>query len=150
VAEAEALAGAILRDVDRLCEGLRPSALDRAGLASALPTLASTAALQVRLEIGEPGPIPPTVESVTYYVVAEALANAVKHAAATRATVSLDRSGEALTVSIEDDGIGGAELLPGGGLAGLADRVAMTGGRLEVGPRPEGGTRVRAVLPCPV
>jgi signal transduction histidine kinase len=94
--------------------------------------------------------MPPTVESVTYYVVAEALANAVKHAGATRATVSLERSGEALTVSIEDDGIGGAELVPGGGLAGLADRVAMAGGRLEVGARAEGGTRVRAVLPCPV
>jgi signal transduction histidine kinase len=152
VFQAERLAGAVLGDVDRLCEGLRPSALDRAGLASALPALASTAALEVRLDIGEPGTaetVPSTVESVTYYVVAEALANAVKHAAAARAVVMLVRSDSALTVCVDDDGVGGARLVPGGGLAGLADRVAMAGGRLDVETRPEGGTRVRAALPCP-
>jgi hypothetical protein len=83
-----------------------------------------------------------------YFVVAEALTNAARHAIATRVTVAVAPVDGGVVVEVEDDGTGGADPARGSGLRGLEDRVAAIGGRLEVDGRPGRGTRVRAELPC--
>ncbi len=88
----------------------------------------------------------PELETCAYYVVAEALANASKHAGAERLRVAIERSGDTLVVEVADDGRGGAVASPGGGLQGLADRVAAHAGRLRVETPTGGGTLVRAEL----
>jgi signal transduction histidine kinase len=87
------------------------------------------------------------VEATAYYVVSEGLTNVVKHAQASAAVVRAAETGGRLVLEVEDDGAGGADRTLGSGLRGLEDRVAALGGSLEVGPRPGGGTRLRAELP---
>ncbi len=137
----EAVAG--LRAIAR---GLRPGALD-AGLGPALADLARRSPLPVAVD-GPPEGLPPEIEAAAYYVVCEAVANAVKHADATRVDVSARRRGAGLVVRIADDGCGGAAAPAGGGLAGLADRVAAHGGTMSVASPPGRGTLLEVVLPC--
>jgi signal transduction histidine kinase len=137
----EAVAG--LRDVAR---GLRPGALD-AGLGPALAELARRSPLPVAVD-GPPEGLPPEIETAAYYVVSEGVANAVKHADATRVDVSARRGDGGLVVRIADDGRGGAATPAGGGLAGLADRVAAHGGTMSVASPPGAGTMLEVVLPC--
>ena len=94
------------------------------------------------------GRVAPEIETAAYYVVSEALANAVKHASASRVTVSARQDDGHLVVRVEDDGRGGAAAEPAGGLAGLADRVAAHGGRMALESAPGAGTRIEVVLPC--
>jgi signal transduction histidine kinase len=99
----------------------------------------------VRVDLAERPP--PAVEAIAYFVVAEALTNVAKHAKASRALVTVSRTGDLLNVAISDDGIGGASLA-GRGLSGLAARTAGIDGRLLV-TSPDGGpTVIEAVLPC--
>ncbi|KAB2374849.1 hypothetical protein F9B16_27065 [Actinomadura montaniterrae] len=95
-----------------------------------------------------PEPVPEDVATTAYYVASEAVANAVKHAAAGGIRLRVTRADGHLTVEVHDDGSGGATIEPGSGLAGLADRVAAAGGALSVASRPGSGTSVEAVLPC--
>jgi signal transduction histidine kinase len=89
----------------------------------------------------------PGVESTAYFVVAEALTNVAKHSRATEVQVSLRRYESSLMVTVADDGVGGASLAKGHGLAGLSDRVQAAGGILTV-VSPEGvGTTLTAALP---
>jgi signal transduction histidine kinase len=92
--------------------------------------------------------LPPEIETVTYYVVAEALTNIGKHCAAHRSRVSIRTAGPRLVVEVSDDGRGGADPDTGSSLSGMAERVEATGGTLSVVSRPGAGTTVRAVLPC--
>jgi len=87
------------------------------------------------------------LEAAVYFVVAESLTNAVKHAKASEVHVQLARTREALVVEIADDGLGGADPSGGSGLRGLADRVEALGGRFEVASGSGHGTVVRASLP---
>jgi signal transduction histidine kinase len=100
---------------------------------------------------GEPRPLPPAVDLTAYRIVQEALTNVVRHAGATTATVTIGYRPDAVVLEVCDDGRGAAETAeaePGGyGLVGMAERVAAIDGRLEAGPRPAGGFRVRALLP---
>jgi signal transduction histidine kinase len=133
-----------LRDLAR---GISPVVLTDRGLDAALSALAaqSPVPVDVSCRLGERLPAP--VESTSYFVVAEALANVAKHADATRAAVALHREGDLLMVEIRDDGMGGADV-NGHGLAGLSSRVEAVGGRLAI-ESPEGGpTVIRAELPC--
>lgn len=93
-------------------------------------------------------PVTEAVATTAYYVAAEALANALKHAAPTTVAIDIARRDTRLRVMVSDDGCGGATEHPGSGLAGLRDRVAATGGELVVRSAPGAGTRVEAVLPC--
>jgi signal transduction histidine kinase len=137
-------------DLDRLANGLRPAELAVGGLARALPLLASSSSLKISLDLAQTTTLlPDVIEATAYFVVAEAISNAVKHAQATRVDVSIARIDTTLEVTIDDDGVGGAYLRPGGGLAGLADRVQAAGGRFSVIPGIAGGTRTVACLPCP-
>ena len=82
-----------------------------------------------------------------YYVVSEALANAAKHSGAAAVTVRVLADGDALTVQVRDDGVGGARLGAGTGLLGLKDRVEALGGRFTLHSTPGEGTTVTAQLP---
>jgi signal transduction histidine kinase len=146
-AAAAELAGALteLRDLAR---GLHPLILSDAGLGPALESLAQRSALPVTVLGMAPQDRPPRrVEETAYYVAAETLANAAKHAGASAVTVSAARLGDQLVVEIIDDGWGGADP-NGSGLRGLADRVAALDGQLVVDSPVGAGTRIRATLPC--
>ena len=138
-----------LAELRDLARGIHPTAVVQGGLASAVEALAERTPLPVSVRIPRDR-WPIGIEVAAYFVVAEALTNAVRHARATRAEVSADVEGERLTVSIVDDGIGGADLGAGTGLGGLADRLAALGGSLEVVSPPGGGTIVRGDLPLAV
>ena len=94
------------------------------------------------------GRLPVSVEVAAYFVVSEALANATKHAQASRATVTVRHERDTVVVEVADDGVGGASVTDGSGLRGLADRVAALDGRLEVDSDRGRGTVVRARIPC--
>jgi signal transduction histidine kinase len=139
-------ARAELRD---FAQGIRPSALTEGGLGAALPELAGRAGIPVELEISV-GTVPPAVEAAVYFVCAEALANAAKHAEASSVTVSVSQSSDRVSLTVVDDGVGGADLGKGSGLRGLSDRVEALGGRLSVRSPVGGGTRLDATIPTDV
>jgi signal transduction histidine kinase len=103
--------------------------------------------LEVSLEFeGAARPLPAAVDLSAYRIVQEALTNTLKHAGAEHATVRV-RYGDELALEIRDDGTGGVEADPGSGLVGMRERVAMLGGRVDTGPRPDGGYLVSAQIP---
>jgi signal transduction histidine kinase len=94
------------------------------------------------------GRLPDAVELAAYFVVSEALTNVAKHASATEASVLLEQRAGALRVTVSDDGVGGARIAPGSGLAGLRDRLDALDAALAVESPPGRGTTIRAELPC--
>jgi signal transduction histidine kinase len=137
---------AAITDLRTIAAGLRPPRLE-GGLGAALAELAGAAAVPVSVAAGD-GRAPPEVEAAAYYVACEALTNAVKHASASAVRMQADRVNGTLRLLVEDDGVGGAALGRGTGLAGLADRVAAHGGRLDIHSPPGAGTRIAAEFPC--
>jgi signal transduction histidine kinase len=92
--------------------------------------------------------LPEAVELAAYFVVAEALTNVAKYASATHASVDVERMNGRLVVRVADDGVGGADPEVGTGLRGLADRLAVIEGRLEIDSEPGRGTTITAKIPC--
>jgi len=137
-----------LAELRELAQGLHPAILTRSGLAAAVRAAARRAQVPAEVTEAPEERFPPDLEAAAYYVVSEALANAGKHASATRARVSIRRSGRVLRVEVADDGVGGADPAAGSGLTGLADRVAALGGTLQVTSPPGAGTAITAELPC--
>ena len=135
-----------LRDVVR---GAAPAILVDRGLVAALASVAGRNPIPTFVDSAlPPGErLPHGVERAAYYVVSEALTNVAKHARATRCDVRLLRQPGWLFVEIRDDGAGGATLVPGGGLAGLRDRVEALDGRLELTSPGGGPTVIRVTLP---
>ncbi|MEU6407317.1 histidine kinase [Microbispora sp. NPDC046933] len=133
-------------ELRQIAHGLRPSSLDD-GLGNALVMLAGKVPVPVALDVSADD-LPDDVATTAYYVASEAMTNAVKHAAPAAIGVRVSRTGDRVTVRISDDGRGGAEMRPGAGLAGLADRVRAAGGALRLSSPEGGGTTVEAVLPC--
>ncbi|MGI5160962.1 histidine kinase [Microbispora sp. CA-102843] len=133
-------------ELRQIAHGLRPSSLDD-GLGNALVTLAGKVPVPVALDVSADD-LPDDVAMTAYYVASEAMTNAVKHAGPAAIGVRVNRTGDRVTVRISDDGRGGAEMRPGAGLAGLADRVRAAGGALRLSSPEGGGTTVEAVLPC--
>lgn len=138
--------GAAIDELRELARGLGPAALDR-GLAAALTDLGARAPLPVHVDAAVER-LPGDVEAAAYFLASEAVTNVVKHANATAVSLSAGRENGCLRIVVADDGVGGAGLRPGSGLAGLADRVDALGGRLEIDSAPGAGTRVTAELPC--
>jgi signal transduction histidine kinase len=135
-----------LEELRDLARGIHPPILADRGLGAAVAALAARSPLPVDVSVHGERP-PPAVESAAYFVAAEALANAGKHAEASRMEVRVTRRQGVLVVEVTDDGRGGADP-SGSGLSGLRRRVEALDGRLEV-MSPEGGpTTVRAELPC--
>jgi len=148
--QARAHADAALTELRELVRGIHPQALTDHGLPAAVAELADRSPVPVTVEFDLDGRLPSTVESTAYFVTAEALANAARHARAERIDVSAhlaDRGGE-LIVEIRDDGRGGADPGAGTGLAGLADRVGAIGGSLTLSSPLGGPTVLRLELPC--
>jgi signal transduction histidine kinase len=143
IAVAEERLEETLADLHRLALGLRPRALDEGGLAAGLASLAAASPVPVRLA-APPGRLAPEVESTLYFVCAEALANAAKHAGAAVIEVSLAVFGGFARLEVTDDGIGGAEP------RGIADRVEAVGGTLRVVSPAGAGTRLVAEIPTEV
>ncbi|HLN71538.1 MAG TPA: ATP-binding protein [Streptosporangiaceae bacterium] len=135
-----------LAELRDLARGIHPPVLDR-GLGPALGILAGTSAIPVGLTVALAERPSPAIEAMAYFCTAELLANAAKHSGASRVTVSVREQDSGLAVSVADDGDGGARLVPGGGLAGLRERVQTVDGRLEVGSPPGGPTIVTIELP---
>ncbi|MEU6445587.1 histidine kinase [Streptomyces sp. NPDC046979] len=124
-----------------------PTTLDEAGLRAALETVAERASVPVGVEYDLADEPERAVATVAYFVVCEAVTNAVKHAAPTRISVAVRAEEERMYVSVQDDGCGGADAT-GSGLFGLARRVAALDGSLSVVSPPGGPTLVSAELPC--
>ncbi|MEU9687186.1 sensor histidine kinase [Amycolatopsis japonica] len=124
-----------------------PIALDSDGLHPALEALAERSGIPVHLRVDLPERPPAAIETVVYFVASEAVTNTIKHAAATRIDIEVARDGDRVRVRITDDGTGGARE-SGGGLSGLAMRVAAADGRFTVDSPVGGPTVVTAVLPC--
>ncbi|MGH9278039.1 MAG: sensor histidine kinase [Acidimicrobiales bacterium] len=138
---------AALRELRELARGLHPAILSEEGLVAAVLSLTDRCPVPVELETTLESRLAPAVEAGAYYVVAEAVANAAKHARASVITVRLHAGDEGLQVEVVDDGVGGAD--PGGsGLVGLSDRVSALDGRLRIDSSSACGTCLVAVLPC--
>jgi signal transduction histidine kinase len=136
---------------------LRPPALDQLGLAPALASLAQRTAtahrldIRTRIELPEDRRPAPEVETTIYRIVQESLTNVIKHARAASVELTVRRVGDAIELSVADDGVGFApEAATGGGfgLAGMRERVELAGGQLDLAPRGGGGTVVHARLPA--
>jgi PAS domain S-box-containing protein len=136
---------AALEEIRELVRGLHPSVLRRRGLRTALGALAARLPLPTELVVSDVR-FAEELEAAAYYVVAEGLTNAAKHAAATSAAVAVTVGEGSIAVEVADDGRGGADP-KGSGLRGLTDRVEAFGGALEVTSPPGGGTTLRARLP---
>jgi signal transduction histidine kinase len=138
--------GGTISDLRQIAAGVRPARLDD-GLAAALQDLARSAPIPVQVE----APVEresASLEAAAYFVACEALTNTVKHAAASQARMTARRENGTLTLSIVDDGVGGAVVRRGSGLAGLQDRVAAHGGTLQIVSPNGSGTRIEVALPC--
>jgi signal transduction histidine kinase len=138
-----------LAELRELARGLHPAILGDHGLPRALEALAGRMPLPVDVEASLEERLPVHIEATAYYIASEALTNVVKHAAASRARVIVERAGDVLRCEISDDGRGGADARPGGGILGLRDRAEAAGGTLTLVSPPGRGTIVTAGLPLP-
>ncbi|WP_067842664.1 sensor histidine kinase [Nocardia lijiangensis] len=134
-----------LRDVVR---SVYPPVLSDRGLASAISALAARSPIPCVVDLDATGRRPMAVEAAAYFVIAEALTNATKHARAEHLSVTLGGTAELLVVEVRDDGAGGAEATEGGGLAGIRRRAEALDGRMTLDSPPGGPTVVRVELPC--
>ncbi|WP_067540682.1 sensor histidine kinase [Nocardia crassostreae] len=139
--------GTAIAELRELAWGVYPPVLTERGLAAALQSLAERTPLPVRISGTLAERLPAAVEAAAYFLVAEAIANTIKHAGASEAEVRLEHDGESLRIAVADNGCGGATGTPGGGLDGLADRVTALGGSLTVASPAGGGTRLTATIP---
>ena len=147
LAEARVGAEHALRELRDLARGIHPPVLADRGLGAALESLANGAPMRVTVSVDITGRPEPAVETAAYFVAAEALANAGKHARATHVDIRATRTTDGLELVVDDDGIGGAN--PNGtGILGMRRRVEALDGRLTVTSPPGGPTTIRAELPC--
>ena len=144
--EAAAELALATEELRELARGIHPAILTDRGLGAALDALAKRAPVDVSLRHALDGETPPAVEAAAYFVVAEALTNAVRHSGADEVEVSLTRRNGALHVEVSDSGQGGADPA-GSGLRGLADRVQALDGELEVESHAGAGTAIHARIP---
>jgi signal transduction histidine kinase len=125
---------------------VRPPRLDE-GLAAALADLVRAAPVPVNVEATSER-LPVEVEAAAYFVVCEAVTNAVKHGSPTHVSVEAILANGTLRLLVVDDGSGGARLADGTGLVGLTDRVEAQGGTLAIHSPPGAGTRIEVEIPC--
>ena len=148
--ELDRVAAGLTSTLDELREyarGIHPAILAEGGLAAALRALARRSPVPVTLDVRAAERLPERVEVTAYYVVSEALANAAKHAEASAVHIDVEETGEAIRLTVRDDGVGGADPARGSGLVGLKDRVAAIGGTLTIRSLAGEGTTLLAELP---
>jgi signal transduction histidine kinase len=137
----------VIEEVQELSRGVHPAQLAVGGLRPSLRALARRSPIPVDVVVDVPERPPASVETALYYVVSEALANAIKHSQATSVSVTVVADGHTIRATVTDDGVGGAETGAGSGLTGLSDRVEALAGRLSVVSPRSGGTTLSVELP---
>jgi signal transduction histidine kinase len=146
-ATAEGLSG-VLEDLQEISRGLHPAILSKGGLRPAIKALARRAGIPVELELNVDERLDEPFEVAVYYIVAEAVTNAARHASASFVRVRLDAADDAIHLRVEDDGTGGVTPdLGGSGLIGLKDRVEALGGTIEAGSPDGRGTALDIRIP---
>lgn len=148
VDEAHAQAKQAVREVRDLARGIHPAILTDRGIEAALESMVGRLPVPVDLDVAVPERPSPAVESIVYFVAAEAVTNAVRHADSAEVGVRVVRDGDEMVVEVRDRGRGGADPDRGTGLASLCERVEASGGHLTVQSPTGVGTLVRAVVPC--
>jgi signal transduction histidine kinase len=146
IEQAESQIAQTLEELGELAQGLHPHVLVESGLEGALDAVVRRVPVPVELSV-DAGGLPPPVEAAVYFVCSEAIANVVKYASASRARVSVTADDGRVSLTVQDDGIGGAKLDAGSGLRGLADRVEALGGTLGIDSPPGEGTHLTAEIP---
>jgi signal transduction histidine kinase len=144
---AHAAAKEAIVEMRLVARGIHPPVLTDRGLDAALSALAATAPVPVQVTVDLPRRPAPTVESIAYFCVSEALTNVAKHARARHAWVDVREQDGRLVARVTDDGGGGAELARGTGLIGLRQRAAAVDGTVDVSSPPGGPTVVTVTLP---
>ncbi|MGW1063037.1 sensor histidine kinase [Streptomyces aureus] len=136
-----------LQELRDLARGIHPAVLTDRGLDAALSAVASRCTVPVQVDVDLTARPAPAIEGIAYFTVSELLQNISKHSRARRATVDVWRVENRLMIQVGDDGVGGADVTAGSGLAGLAERLDAVDGILVVDSPPAGPTRITAELP---
>jgi signal transduction histidine kinase len=136
-----------LRELRELAHGIHPAVLTESGLTAAFESLAERSSVPTTLSVDVPTRLPASVEEAAYFVAAEAMANAAKHARAGALSIDARLEEDRLVLRVADDGAGGARP-EGSGMRGMADRVSALGGLMTVSSPVGHGTSIEASLPC--
>ncbi len=152
--EAHREAKSAMTELRSIARGIHPAVLDDRGLDAALSAVAARCPIPVSISVRLPRRLGQTIEGAAYYVVSEALTNIAKHADASMARVEIEvkptaanGGSELVSVTITDDGKGGAKFTPDGGLSGLRDRVSGVGGSLSLSSPADGPTTITVEIP---
>jgi signal transduction histidine kinase len=137
----------VIEEVQELSRGVHPAQLTVGGLRPSLRALARRSPIPVEVSVDVPERPPESVETAVYYVVSEALANAIKHSGASAVTVAVAGDSASIRATVADDGVGGAARGAGSGLTGLSDRVNALAGTFSVVSPRGGGTTIAVELP---
>jgi signal transduction histidine kinase len=149
IAEAHTSTKAAVTELRQLARGIHTAVLDDRGLDAALSALAARSHIPVTLDVRIAQRCSRPAEAAVYFAIAEALTNAAKHSRATTCRVLVRQPDPGtLWARVEDDGIGGARIVPGGGLDGLVNRVAAAGGIARIDSLPGGPTTIEVTVPC--
>ncbi|WP_394195084.1 histidine kinase [Microbacterium foliorum] len=149
IAEAHTSTKAAITELRQLARGIHASVLDDRGLDAALSALAGRSHIPVHLDVRMDGRCSREAEAAVYFSIAESLTNAAKHSRASEARVTLRlRDGGVLWARVEDNGMGGAQVQPGGGLDGIANRILAAGGTFRLESPVGGPTSLEVNVPC--
>ncbi|GAA1147163.1 MULTISPECIES: histidine kinase [Microbacterium] len=149
IAEAHTSTKAAITELRQLARGIHASVLDDRGLDAALSALASRSHIPVSLDVRMDGRCSREAEAAVYFAIAESLTNAAKHSRASEARVTVRlREGGTLWARVEDNGMGGAQVQPGGGLDGIANRILAAGGTFRLDSPAGGPTSLEVNVPC--
>lgn len=148
IEQAHADAKLAITDLRRLARGIHPAVLTDRGLDAALSALASRSPVPTRIEVNVPERPSAEVEAVVYFAIAEALTNVSKHSGAMTCRIAVVCTDGTLRAVVIDNGVGGARLDDGGGLAGIVARVRAAGGTLAIDSPAGGPTQLTLELPC--
>ncbi|MBB5742727.1 signal transduction histidine kinase [Microbacterium ginsengiterrae] len=149
ISEAHTSTKAAITELRQLARGIHASVLDDRGLDAALSALASRSHIPVHLDVRMNGRCSRDAEAAVYFSIAESLTNAAKHSRASECRVVVRvRDGGTLWARVEDNGIGGAQVQPGGGLDGISNRVLAAGGTFRIDSPQGGPTSLEASVPC--
>lgn len=149
ITEAHTSTKAAITELRQLARGIHASVLDDRGLDAALSALASRSHIPVHLDVRLNGRCSRDAEAAVYFSIAESLTNAAKHSRASECRVVVRlREGATLWARVEDNGLGGAEVQPGGGLDGISNRVLAAGGTFRLDSPQGGPTSLEVTVPC--